>query len=157
MRHGRNWLKILLPIAAIAVAVIVTQVGAAQSAGPLHRITIRTAPNPATAGDTITVSGRVTGAGIENRQVVIWFEAGGQSRFTPIGEAFTNGDGSYKAGARGRAATVNGVWYAVAGGLQSAQVSERVHALITLANSLASPAPRSAGHVRRQCLAVARR
>ncbi len=108
-------------------------VGATPTAPP----SIAVAPNPMTAGQGVTVSGRVPGASV-GVPVTLWTRAPGQASFTPGQVVVTDLLGHY-AFIRGLNSTdTNRSWYVVARGQRSRTVLERVHASITAVPSSAS-------------------
>jgi phospholipase C len=103
-----------------------------------HCLSIAAAPDPSTAGQVITVSGRLLGPRHGHRVVRLWRRFPGRRRFWPTEITRTNRFGRYSM--RGRINT-NRWWYVTARGVRSHTVHARVQALVTLASSEARAAP----------------
>jgi len=100
-------------------------------------VSIYTAPNPATAGDQVTISGRLIGLKKSPKPcaatVVLWRRNSGERTFAPVARAFTDRAGRYQI-ALGTV-TTNREWFATSRGVQSTTVAESVRALISLAST----------------------
>ena len=101
-------------------------------------LTIATAPNPSTAGQPVTISGRLLGPRRGRAVILLWRKLPGQKRFHPIAATRTDRSGSYSmsVGLDG-----NRWWYVTTHGFRSRTVHQRVQALITLTPSENRAAP----------------
>jgi phospholipase C len=95
-------------------------------------LTLAGAPNPSTAGQAVTISGRLFGPRRARAVVLLWRRLPGQKRFHPTAATRTDRAGNY-------AMTVftdaNRWWYVTAKGFRSRTVHERVAAAISLTSS----------------------
>jgi len=101
-------------------------------------LTIAIAPNPSTAGQVVSISGRLLGPRRGNVVVLLWRRLPGSRQFRPTEGARTDRSGRYS-----MTALINGNrwWYVTARSLRSATVHQRVQTRITLAASQARAAP----------------
>jgi phospholipase C len=107
----------------------------------VQAVTIATAPEPSTALDQVVISGRAFGA-LLGTQVALWQELPGQHHFHPALSTATDATGAYQIARLPGTVTTNRRWYAVARGLRSRTVDQRVSAIVTLSASTASvPTP----------------
>lgn len=105
--------------------------GDVEPACPATRLTISTSPDPSVAGQSVTISGRLTG-GASGTSVSLWQKLAGQSSFRNVAQTTTNASGDYTF-ARG-AGTVqkDTSWYTTASGARSATQLQRVSAQVKL-------------------------
>ncbi len=101
-------------------------------------LTVASAPNPSTDGQTVTLSGRLTAPHHSHAVVLLWRRLPGQRRFHPTAATRTDHAGRYLMTVR---VDGNRWWYLTSRGLQSRTVHQRVQALITVAASEAKAAP----------------
>jgi hypothetical protein len=95
-------------------------------------VSIAVSPNPATSGQKVTVSGKLSGGTPSGVTVQLFQELAGATKFTQVAQATTGSDGSYSIVAPGKVQT-DRTWYVTApGNLQSATISEQVAANVTL-------------------------
>ncbi len=127
---------------------------AAPSPGPPARIsavTIAVAPNPATAGAPVVISGRVVGRSRPGVAVTLWRMLPRNRRFHLAFQTPTAAHGQYAVTLPGSEVKTNTQWFAAARGVKSQTTSQRVQALMTLVPSetLVSPGDRVVltGHV----------
>jgi phospholipase C len=113
-------------------------------------LTITAAPNPATAGTGVVISGRLL-RGRAGRAVALWREEPGWKRFRKLAVTRTGASGQYKFVRNPGAVDAGQRWYVAADGVASRTVAENVYALVTFSASNTTPPPgRSAtftGHV----------
>jgi phospholipase C len=106
--------------------------GASAPAATPRSLTLSATPNPLTAGQAVTLSGRLSGPRHRGATVTIWQRLPGQRRATRLTEATTGPAGGYRVKLPPGAVVVNSRWYATARGLRSPPVAERVRASVTL-------------------------
>lgn len=108
-------------------------------------LSITTTPSSATAGDLVTIAGRL-GAGTAGVTVTLWQRLPGQTGYRAVAHTMTALAGAYKF--RRRVET-NRSWYVAAGTLKSLTVTEPVSARVGLsvrgANLLVAVRPSRAG------------
>jgi len=110
-----------------------------QHGGCALRITADATPNPSTAGDAVTVRGRVIGVGERGVAVVLWQQLPGARGFTSVATTTAGPGGGYMfVGARGTVDT-NRAWFVLSGGQRSRTLHQRVRALVTLTASSTRP------------------
>lgn len=135
--------RIICPLASFCCPLPIAATDAAASqpccqTGPtvcLASPTISAAPNPSSAGRPVTVSGVIPGADA-GRQVTLWQELAGQSRFASVATAGTNSESQYAFVLGQGAVQTNRQWYVTASGERSGTVDEHVAAQVTLTRSL---------------------
>jgi phospholipase C len=105
---------------------------------PSRCLSIGAFPNPSTAGQPITISGRLLGSRHAHALVLLWRRLPGSKRFRPSAATRTNRSGRYSL-----TALVDGNrwWYVTARGFRSRTVHQRVGALMTLTSSATRAAP----------------
>jgi phospholipase C len=129
----------------LSVALVATGTGAialsSSSAAPrrVRALTIHAAPNPATVGGAVTISGLRSGPGHGGIAVVLWQRLAGQRHFHRLLQTPTDISGHYSIVRSG--VGTNHHWYVRARTLRSRTVDERVHALVTLLASTTGAAP----------------
>jgi phospholipase C len=144
----------LLPVLLLAIVgwiVVMTSAAESASASPgaagcsptRHHarpgcLTIVTAPNPSTAGQVVTISGRLLGPRRAHATVLLWRRFPGSRRFRQTERTRTDRTGRYSMTAR---IDGNRWWYVTARKLRSRTVHQRVQALVTLAASEARAGP----------------
>jgi phospholipase C len=129
--------------------------GSAQTA-PKLQLTMQTSPNPAVAGQPVTITGHIVGDAVGGVPVVLWHRFSNQGSFHIASRTTTDANGVYRFVLR---PSVIQSWYvstaglgggSLGGGTGSASsnpgpgdktVLERVHANVTLAASDPRPAP----------------
>ena len=99
---------------------------------------IAVAPNPSTAGQTVTITGRLLTPRSHHVVIVLWRRFPGRRRFHPTEATRTDRMGRYAMSAR---IDSNRWWYVTAKGIRSRTVRQRVLAVITLAASQTRAAP----------------
>ncbi len=105
-------------------------------------LTIGSAPNPASAGQQILVSGQLSGPRHGNAPVTLYQRLWWQHRFSRLAQGRTNALGQYTFTRPLGSTETNRQWYVVARRLRSANQKQRVRAVVTL---VASPATVDAG------------
>jgi hypothetical protein len=128
--------------AAVAVGVLVALGTAAAVAAPQHArhyplpfrgITIHAQPNPITAGDPVTIYGRLFGRRRGGRLVVLFHRAADvPGGFVAVQTTRTDSTGAYEFQRADGAVLTNREWLVDAAGVRSRVVNERVAALLTL-------------------------
>jgi phospholipase C len=103
-----------------------------------HCLSIGTAPDPSTAGQVITISGRLRGSRRNHRVVLLWRRFPGRRHYWPTEITRTDRFGRYSMGAR---IDTNRWWYVTARGWRSTTVHQRVQALLGLGTSETRAAP----------------
>ncbi|HWF52463.1 MAG TPA: alkaline phosphatase family protein [Solirubrobacteraceae bacterium] len=132
----RAVLSLSIALTAMGGGAIALTSAQARKAG---HVSIFSAPDPSTTGTSVTILGRVQGAGAGGR-VVLWHRLPSWRRFHRVGSTRTGRLGDYRfVRAEGVVAT-NRRWYVVAGGRRSRTITQRVRAVVTLSSSNASPA-----------------
>ncbi len=151
MRRALLLVTVIVSGALVGGAVVMA--GAATARHTFSRpllITIGAARNPTTAGEPVTISGRVFGVPART-EVALWRRLPGERRFHVTMRTRTTRFGTYAFAIRAGAIHSNRYWYTSASGLQSRTVFERVHAAVTLSSSDIRPATDEAltftGHV----------
>jgi|HubBroStandDraft_6_1064221.scaffolds.fasta_scaffold03240_2 phospholipase C len=127
---------LLLGVAALS-AWLVT-VTSASAASRRTRLTVTSAPNPSTDGQTVTIAGRLTAPHHSHAVVLLWRRLPGQRRFHPTAATRANHAGRYAITVR---VDGNRWWYLTSRGLRSRTVHQRVQALVSLAASETKAAP----------------
>jgi phospholipase C len=113
----------------------------AKHKAPAHPtgVTLHATPEPATAGDRVTIYGRLLGvapgASSCGLTVVIWRMFPGQRRFTPTARARTNVTGRYRLVLPAGTVMTNRAWFATSKGLTSRTVDETVYAHMTFVST----------------------
>jgi phospholipase C len=145
---------LVVPIILLASTFLVG-IGSARSA-PKLRLTIHTSPNPAIAGQPVTITGRVKGIAIGGVPVVLWRRLPHQRAFHIANRVTTDAHGAYRFAVR--PGVVQSWYVSVAGfgggarggpsgpvvsqpGPGDDTVLQRVHAKVTLTSSDPLPAP----------------
>ena len=113
--------------------------GAAHAAR-VSSVSINVVPSHTRADTATVIKGRVRGAG-GGVHVTIWRKIGGQSRFHAAYHAVTGGAGRYTVDVPGRSIKTTSQWFAAAQSVNSATVTQRVRALVTLTSSDLFPLP----------------
>ena len=108
-----------------------------QQPGKHAKITIHATPNPSTAGQAVTISGRLVAAQPVGMPVELWQRLPGRHPFRRIVQTTTDATGRYTF----RLATVltNRQWYVKSGGVRSRTLAQQVHALVSLSASDTGP------------------
>jgi phospholipase C len=140
MRQSRAGVWLCLSVSAALAGWVADTSSAARPEAPsgADALTIVASPNPASAGQLVTIAGRLEGRHSGNAVVLLWRRFPGQRRFHPTEVTRTNRSGGYSMTTR---IDSNRWWYVTAHGLRSATVHQRVAAVITLADSAARAAP----------------
>jgi phospholipase C len=99
---------------------------------PSRCLTIATVPDPSTAGQAVTISGRLLGPRRGHVVVTLWRKLPGARRFRATAGTRTDRSGRYSMTAL---VDRNRSWYVTARGLRSHTVHQRVQAVITLTPS----------------------
>jgi hypothetical protein len=138
----RRWLVVLVSVSRLAIgggAVVLATSSLARR--PLRHPcpTIASRPNPSTAGDEVTISGRVLFAPAGTR-VVLWHRLPFQRHFTRVVSTTTDGSGFYSIRRKPDLVDTNRRWYVTAQGKRSRTVEQSVHTLVTLTASTTTPA-----------------
>jgi phospholipase C len=129
MRYRLLATTLMLVTAVTAAAIAAAGPPRAQARGA--RVTISIDPDPAQAGQTVTIAGRLVGLPRGRHVVSLWHQLPGERRFRMFATTLARG-GRYEFQERPRR---NGLWYAATAGLTSRVVLGRVRALVTLASS----------------------
>jgi phospholipase C len=112
---------------------------ASAATAPLTGISISAAPNPATAGQPVTVSGRLLGVPSGAKRcgvgVSLWRRLPGQRQFSAVARTATDGRGRYRLRLPAGSVLTNRDWFATARRLHSPTVSEQVAAAMTFAST----------------------
>jgi phospholipase C len=103
-------------------------------------LTLKASPNPAVAGQQITLSGTLRGAS-RGVTVTLWGRQATQSQFRLSKRTQTGSHGAFKFVMRPRSIFTNRYWYVTARGLRSGTVFEKVQYNITLGSSDNIPPP----------------
>jgi phospholipase C len=120
----------------LALAVLGVLAGAAAApAAPPRSLSLTATPNPITAGQAVTLSGRLTAPRHRGVTVTIWQRLPGQRHATRLTTTKTGPAGGYRIDLPPGAVVVNSRWYATARALRSPPVNERVRAFLTLAST----------------------
>jgi phospholipase C len=149
MLSGR-WQIFWGAVAVAAVAAVVIVFLASSGAPATASLTIAAAPNPATAGAAVRISGRLAGYASANSQVVLWERVAGTAQFLPALQTMTNRAGRYRFVRQAGAVLTNRRWYVTSGALRSRTVHQQVSARVTLTVARRSGAARTlaiTGHV----------
>ena len=109
-----------------------------QQVQPSQCLTIATGPNPSTAGQDVTITGRLLGPRRGDRVVLLWRRFPGSHRFWPTEVTRTDRSGRYRMTAQ---IGGNRWWYVTAVGLRSRAVHQRVHARLTFLSAQTRAAP----------------
>ncbi len=91
-------------------------------------LTISSSSDPSTAGEKVTISGRLTSAAT-GAAIKLWERRPGQSRFSQVAQTKTDSAGSYKFSRR---PDTDREWYVTGGSKTSTTLSQEVQARITL-------------------------
>ena len=125
--------------AAVLSACAIAAVGAAvATAAPQHAfhgrvISIHAQPDPITAGDPVTIFGRLFGRHRADRLVVLYHRGPGRfARFVPVQTTRTDSTGAYELDRADGVVDTNRFWFVAAAGVRSRVVFERVMAQVTL-------------------------
>ena len=108
--------------AALAACVLVAVGAAVAGAAPRHSrhfraITIHVQPNPITAGDPVTIFGRLFGRRHVGRLVVLFHRAAEQGRhYIPVQTTHTDATGRYEFSRADGAVLTNRSWFVAAAG-----------------------------------------
>jgi hypothetical protein len=107
--------------------------GGTQSACPVTQLSIASSPNPSTAGQKVTISGRLLN-GSSGTTVSLWQKLPGQSTFTRVAQTATNSAGDYSIVRGAGTVLTNATWYASTGTSSgtSPSVVQRVSAQVKL-------------------------
>lgn len=104
-------------------------------------LTVKSAPNPSTAGGRVTVSGRLSGSPEVGSPVVLWQRLPGRTGFQRVAQASAGTAGQFTIGRPAGAVETNRFWYVTAGGMRSRTVEQQVQATVTLTVAAPSAAP----------------
>ena len=100
---------------------------------PFHGLTIHVQPNPITAGDPVTIDGRLFGRHRADRLVVLFHHGPGLRRgFVPVQTTHTDATGAYEFARADGVVVSNRYWFVRAADARSRVVYERVQALLTV-------------------------
>jgi phospholipase C len=148
----------LLGFLAVLIAGAIAAASAASAAPGKHpkqgitALTLTVKPNPGMAGTASVLSGRARGRHRADARVTLWRKLANQPQFHVAYRTITDPSGLYTVTVPPGAVTTDAEWYATAGGTTSRQVTQNVHALVTLVPSDALPTPGERfvvrGHVR---------
>jgi phospholipase C len=105
--------------------------------------TIFPRPNPATADEAVSISGRAASS-----TVALWQEIPPSTRFHRIATAGVDPSGRYKFVRRAGSVSTNRSWYVTAGRQRSRTVNEKVQAVVTLTASDLRPLPGERVHLK---------
>ena len=128
----------LLLLGVVALSAWLVTVTSASAASRRTRLTVTSAPNPSTDGQTVTIAGRLTAPHHSQAVVLLWRRLPGQRRFHPTAATRANHAGRYTITVR---VDGNRWWYLTSRGLRSRTVHQRVQALVSLAASETKAAP----------------
>src|SRR5262249_49086731 len=103
-----------------------------------HCLTIASSPNPSTDGQSVVISGRLSGPRHGHAVVLLWRRPPGQKHFHPTAATRTDHAGRYSMNVR---LDGNRWWYVTAHGFRSRTVHQRVQALVGVTASEARAAP----------------
>jgi phospholipase C len=137
----------LLRLVAVLIAGAITAASVASAAASSHphkgitAVSVAVAPNPGTAGSASVVSGRATGSRSVGAHVTVWRKLATQQQFHVAFRTITDATGRYSVTVPPSAVRMGAEWYATAGGMSSRQVTQAVHALVTLVPSDPAPVP----------------
>jgi hypothetical protein len=84
------------------------------AACPVTQLSIASSPNPSTAGQKVTISGRLLG-GASGTTVSLWQKLPGQSTFTRVAQTTTDAAGQYSFVRGAGTVLINTTWYASTG------------------------------------------
>ncbi|MBV9193928.1 MAG: hypothetical protein JO168_07250 [Solirubrobacterales bacterium] len=98
-------------------------------------LAVHATPNPASAGQAVTISGRVTGGGGCGRTVTIWRRSGGQRRFSVVTPTLTDASGHFEVQFIPGEIETTGAWLATVPRLRSPVVTQPVYAAVTLSST----------------------
>ena len=130
--------SILVPLLIALIGVAGAAALETSSAAPGMRLTIGSTPDPSTAGQPVTISGRLFDPHAQGAFVTLWQRLGWQHRFHRVLGTSTDGNGQYTFARRRGAVEINRQWYVMARGLRSRTIRQRVQAVVTLAVSEAT-------------------
>jgi len=137
----RRSLVLLLAVASAASApgaiLFAGSSGASNASIAARRPSIQASPNPSTAGDLVTISGRVAGA--SGGRVVLWQRLYDQRRYHRVTATGVSGSGRYSLVLKHVDSKRR--FYVTFNGAHSRVVHQSVHAMITLSSSDPSPTP----------------
>jgi phage protein U len=125
-------------VAALAACALVAVGAGGAGASPRHArhfraITIHVQPNTITAGDPVTIFGRVFGRRHGGRLVVLFHRAAQQGRrYIPVQTTHTDATGAYEFSRADGVVLTNRSWFVAAGGVRSRSAFERVQAQVTV-------------------------
>jgi hypothetical protein len=97
----------------------------------VHQLTISSSPDPSTAGQAVTISGRLLGTGA-GTGVKLWQRLPGAQKWVSIATTTTDVAGSYKFVRRGAAAATNRQWSVSTVAAASPVIVQQVRARVTL-------------------------
>ena len=130
---------VLVSIGALGVVGSAAASPAAAAAGCTHGcLTIATSPDPSTAGQRVTISGRLGGRHHGRAVVLLWRRLPGSQQFQVTEATRTDPSGRYSMTAR---IDANRWWYVSAPGSRSSDVHQRVAELAALGASETRAAP----------------
>jgi hypothetical protein len=108
-------------------------------------LTITSSPDPSTAGQNVTISGRFS-TGASGVTVTLWQKLPGATKFVPVATTKTGSSGQYQFVRSG--AQTNRQWYVTAQGDTSVTINQQVKAVVKLTRSLvARTSPNHAGEL----------
>jgi phospholipase C len=108
---------------------------------PPSSITIKASPSPSTAGEPVTISGRVKGTKRAGRPVALWSMPAGQHIFTATAHGKTSAGGNYVFKLHSGEVLTNRQWYVSSGPIRSPTISQTVYARVTFTVSDRLPYP----------------
>ncbi|HEV3129235.1 MAG TPA: alkaline phosphatase family protein [Solirubrobacteraceae bacterium] len=106
--------------------------GPAAALGPSPRLTIAVSPEPSTAGQPVTISGRLHARRAARTVVILWGRKTAARGFRRYDSTLTDARGRYSFSER---LQFNHRWYVTAASSQSPTVLQRVRAVVLLASS----------------------
>jgi phospholipase C len=104
-------------------------------------LTIQSTPDPSTAGQPVTVSGRAFGSRSAGLPVELWTKLSGQRHFHATRLTHTDSSGRYSIVLGQGSVDTTRQWYVSAVGARSPVISQTVDALISLSSSQPLPVP----------------
>ena len=133
----------LLACGGTAVALFGTPPAVAKPRCTAVGVSLAVAPNPARAGNQVTVSGQLKGLRHQGSpsaqgcapQVVLWRKLPGARRFSAIARGAAKPGGAYRIVFPAGTVTSNSEWYTTMGGLRSRTVVQTVFASVSLAST----------------------
>jgi hypothetical protein len=97
-----------------------------------HNVSINVSENPAVAGDSLVIWGRLTGPNNANRTVTLWHRINPRPRFTVVQQTTTDSNGFYAFFRQQGIVNSNRNWYVKSVGARSRTLHEKVFSLVTL-------------------------